>query len=136
MIELWGLFVGSFLASTLLPGGSEALLILLANESNHSAFILLVLATVGNTLGGLTSWGIGWWLALKVPTKFLEDPKNNRALSRIQDHGAPILLLSWVPIVGDPLCVAAGYVGVKWPIAIIYMAIGKCIRYAVILSFI
>ncbi|MCG8091016.1 MAG: DedA family protein, partial [Candidatus Thiodiazotropha endolucinida] len=63
---------------------------------------------MGNTLGGLSSWLIGWWLAKRFPQKGLKDQRQRQALERIGRYGSPALLLSWLPVVGDPLCLAAG----------------------------
>ena len=59
--------------------------------------------------------------------------KSQVALERVQRYGAPVLLLSWVPLVGDPLCVAAGWLRVNWVWALVYMAVGKGVRYAFII---
>jgi membrane protein YqaA with SNARE-associated domain len=79
-------------------------------------------ATLGNTLGGLTTYGIGRLVPhRKVPS--------TRALDWVRRHGAFALLLSWVPLVGDALCAAAGWLRVKWWAAAIAMAVGKLARY-------
>lgn len=130
---LWGLFISSFLASTLLPGGSEAVLVYSLLESDTAPSTLLFIATLGNTLGGLTSWLIGRWLRSKLPGSRLKKPEQLRALERIRQHGAPILLLSWVPVIGDPLCVAAGWARVALLPSLIFIALGKGARYAFII---
>ncbi len=107
------IFTSSFLASTLLPGGSEAMLIFAANEHPGTQSTLWFLATVGNTLGGLSCWLIGWWLIRRFPQRGLRDPHHSHALERIAKHGSPALLFSWLPVVGDPLCLAAGWSGVR-----------------------
>ena len=71
---LWGLFISSFLASTLLPGGSEAILLLSSHHNLASSGTLLMIATLGNTLGGMTSWGIGYWLRWRFPDAGLKKP--------------------------------------------------------------
>jgi len=129
-----GLFIGSFLASTLLPGGSEAMLLLAVQQQMASPSSLWLLATTGNTLGGLSSWLLGWWLAWRFPGRGLQKPEQHRALTRISRHGAPLLLLSWLPLVGDPLCVAAGWSGIHWLPATLYIAAGKALRYALLLG--
>jgi membrane protein YqaA with SNARE-associated domain len=133
MIEpgtLWTLFGGSFLAATLLPGGSEALLLYTLYETQNPPLLLWTAATLGNTLGGLSSWGIGWWLARRFPWRRLEEARQQRALERIRRHGSPALLLSWVPVVGDPLCLAAGWTGIRLLPALLFMGAGKGLRYA------
>ncbi len=127
----WGLFVSAFVSSTLAPGGSEALLLLLLHQGSHSPVWLLALATVGNTLGGATSVAIGRWLAHRF------DPSKNRhharAVAWLRRHGSPLLLLSWLPVVGDPLCVAAGWLRLPWPAALLFIALGKGGRYALLI---
>ncbi len=130
---LWGIFASSFLAATLLPGGSEALLALAVNQAAAPLPALWLAATVGNTLGGLTSWGIGWWLARRFPGRGLRRPEQQRALARIRHWGSPLLLLSWLPLVGDPLCVAAGWAGVRLLPATLFIALGKGARYAALM---
>jgi len=132
-LALWGLFSSSFLASTLLPGGSEVVLAYSALGQLASLPLLWLAATLGNTLGGLTSWGIGWWLLRKFPKRGLHKPAHQKALARLQRHGSPLLLLSWAPIIGDPLCVAAGWAGIRLLPALLFMAIGKGLRYALLL---
>ncbi len=129
--SLLALFISSFLAATLLPGGSEAVLVgvLLAYPELH--WSALVLATVGNTLGGMSSYLIG---------RFLPDEKamlkklgrNTRGLEWVRRHGTPILLLSWAPLIGDVLCVAAGWLRANWLWALLFIAVGKFARYLVI----
>jgi membrane protein YqaA with SNARE-associated domain len=130
---LWTLFSSSFLASTLLPGGSEAVLGFSALEYSTPWLSLWVVATLGNTLGGLTSWLIGWWLMRRFPQKGLHKPEHHKAQQRIERYGSPILLLSWLPVIGDPLCLAAGWSGIRLLPATLFIAIGKGIRYAALL---
>ena len=133
-LVLWGLFGSSFLAATLLPGGSEATLALAVNQAMAPLWALWLAATLGNTLGGLTSWGIGWWLNRRFPDRGLHKPEHRRALARIQRHGSPLLLLSWLPLVGDPLCVAAGWAGIRLLPALLFIGIGKGARYALLMA--
>ena len=128
------LFLGSFLASTLLPGGSEAMLLYSVYQQPAAAASLWLIATAGNTLGGLSSWFIGWWLARRFPQRGLSKPEHRRALARISRHGGPLLLFSWLPVVGDPLCVAAGWSGIRLYPAILFIACGKGLRYAALLG--
>jgi len=128
-VGLGSLFVSAFLSATLLPGGSEVVLAYLAGDENHDGVILLAVASAGNTLGGMTSWLIG----RLIPAGRLQRPQLHPAVDRIRKYGRPALLLSWLPIIGDPLCVAAGWLRVSWQWALLYIAIGKTARYAVIL---
>ncbi len=135
-LTLWGVFSGSFLASTLLPGGSEALLLLVASQNSHDPFLLWGIATAGNTLGGMSSWLIGWLIKRQLTNRPFDINKHQQALDRIEQYGSPALLLSWLPIMGDPLCLAAGWLGIRPLPALIYISIGKGVRYAVLLFFI
>ena len=128
-----GLFVGSFLASTLLPGGSEALLAWELQQNPDAATLLWTVATLGNTLGGLSSWLIGWWLARRFPARDLDDQRQRRAVQRVARYGSPVLLLSWLPVIGDPLCLAAGWSGVRLLPATLFILTGKAVRYAALI---
>lgn len=137
VIETWGLyglFVTAFLSSTLLPGGSEALLMALALKGQHDAGQLLLVATLGNTLGGMTSWGVGRLLVWRFPGTRPKKAEHRKAVERMSRWGAPLLLFSWLPVIGDPLCVAAGWLRISAWAAVVMIAIGKGIRYAVLLS--
>ena len=131
---LLALFIGSFLASTLLPGGSEAMLLFMFQQQPESRTALWSVATLGNTLGGLSSWLVGWWLARRYPEMGLHDPRQQRALHQLSRRGSPILLFSWLPVVGDPLCLAAGWSGVRILPATLFIGLGKGLRYALLLG--
>lgn len=129
-MDLTALFFSAFLAATLLPGGSEALLVYLDHISQHGFWILLATATVGNTLGGMVSYAMG----RIIPAHRLSKPNLQRALIKIRQYGAPILVLAWVPFVGDALCVAAGWVRLNWISAAVFIGIGKTARYALVMA--
>ncbi|MFA7292484.1 MAG: YqaA family protein [Rhodocyclaceae bacterium] len=120
---LAGLFAASFLAATLLPGGSEALLFAFLRAHPDQLWVALLLATLGNTLGGMTSWACGRWLP-----KWQKMEKRPQ-LDRVRHQGAPVLLLSWLPLIGDALCVAAGWLRLHWLPCALFMALGKFARY-------
>jgi len=130
--SLWGLFLSAFISSTLLPGGSEAVLMLLAANSAGDKLVLLAVATLGNTLGGMSSWALGRFIAWRFPARRFA-AKQQRAIGRIQRWGSPALLLSWLPVVGDPLCLAAGWLRIHWLSSLLFIAAGKAARYAVLL---
>lgn len=120
---LWGLFVASFLAATLLPGGSEAVLFGVLKLHREQLWTALGVATLGNTLGGMSSYLIGRIIPQRKPLK---------GLATIQRYGSPALLASWVPFIGDPLCVAAGWLRVSPWSSALFIALGKFLRYWVI----
>lgn len=128
--SLWSLFFSAFLSSTLLPGSSEALLIAYLSQG-FEPFSLLTVATVGNTIGGLTSWLLGFWLIKKYPNSI---PKklSPESIQRLRRWGWPILLLSWLPVIGDPLCLAAGWLRLNFYWSVLAIALGKLIRYSAI----
>ncbi len=132
--SLLGLFLSAFLSSTILPGSSEIVLVALATQNHSPQWDLLAVATAGNTLGGMTSWVLGWVIAIRYPLTELSKESQRRAVERVREWGSPILLLSWVPVIGDPLCVAAGWLRISWLGALVYIAIGKALRYWVLLS--
>ena len=132
-INLWGLFLSAFLSASLLPGGSEWMLGWLVAQQQYNPVLLLALATIGNTLGGMSSWLIGWLIAIRYPARRLDKDRHQQALARIETHGAPVLLLSWLPVIGDPLCLAAGWLRINWLASLVYIALGKALRYAVVM---
>jgi len=131
-MTLWLLFFSAFISSTLFPGGSEAILAYLASEAEHSLSLLIIIATLGNTLGAMTSWGIGRLISLRYSAEKLSKASQQKAVERLQHYGSPVLLLSWLPVVGDPLCVAAGWLRIHWLSSLVFIAMGKLLRYLVI----
>jgi membrane protein YqaA with SNARE-associated domain len=125
---LAGLFLASFLSATLLPGGSEAVLIAVVHQHPDQAMAALLLATLGNTLGGMTTYGMARWLPQKVGAG---DTAMKR-LDALRRHGAPLLLFAWTPIIGDALCAAAGWLRLPPIPCALWMALGKAARYALV----
>ena len=123
---LLGLFTVSFLSATLLPGGSELVLFALLKLHPEQTVAALVLATIGNTLGGMLTYGMARWLPQHI------EPQKS-ALARL--WGAPVLLLAWAPVIGDLLCVAAGWLRLSWLPCLLWMGLGKAARYVLIVSF-
>ncbi len=131
--SLVGLFLSAFLSSTILPGSSEMMLAALATQGDLPPLYLLAVATAGNTLGGMSSWVLGWVMALRYPLTELSKEGQRRAVERIREWGSPILLFSWVPVIGDPLCVAAGWLRISWISALLFIGVGKALRYWLLL---
>lgn len=129
-----GLFLSALISSTLLPGGSEALLAWLVASGEHSLWLLLLMATVGNVLGSLITWGMGYWVAHRFPLRALDKPEHQRARHWIERYGALVLLLAWLPVVGDPLCFVAGWLRVNLFASLVAITLGKLLRYAVIIG--
>ena len=122
------LFLVSFVSATLLPLGSEPALFGLLQLNPGLFWPAIGIATLGNTLGGAVSWWMGLG-ASKVADKYAHSRHHLRALDRPERLGPKACLLSWLPIVGDPLCAVAGWLKLPfWP-CVGYMAIGKFMRY-------
>ena len=122
---LAALFAAAFVSATVLPANSELVLLAVLRASPGSAAAAIALATLGNTLGGLTTYGIGRLL----PARGEVAP---RLVAAVRKYGAAALLLAWVPLVGDGLCAAAGWLRVPLWAATAAMAVGKAARYWVI----
>lgn len=157
-IGLPAVFMMSLLGATLLPGGSEPVLLGYLSVMPHMFWVAIGVATVGNTLGGLISYGMGAgahglfgrWRGRRRPrptdraltvemgstvpqtTPPTLTPARRRAEKWAQRFGAPILLLAWLPVVGDPLCAVAGWLRLSVWQCVVYMAIGKFGRYVML----
>lgn len=128
-----GLFLSSFLAATILPFSSEIVLgVLLLNGFNPVASVGV--ATFGNVLGSFVNYAIGLWGGLFFIRKVagISPDEFAAATRRFHKYGILSLLFAWVPIIGDPLTVAAGVLKVNLFLFFILVASGKLIRYAVI----
>ena len=119
------LFVAAFVSATVLPANSELVLVAVVKSFPDRAALAVAVATVGNTLGGLTTYGLG----RLVPARSMPSGKS---LAWVRRYGAAALFLSWVPLVGDALCAAAGWLRVPLAQAALAMALGKLARYVVV----
>ena len=134
-IGLVVLFVCAVLAATLLPLGSEPVLLALLAFYPELLLPSLLVASVGNTLGGAIGWWMGYgaerWMAKRLNQDHVT--VHMHALNWLERIGPPACLGAWLPIIGDPLCVVAGYLRLPfWP-CLAYMAIGKCLRYLLLI---
>ncbi len=128
------LFLCATLAATLLPLGSEPVLLALLAFHPDLVWPALLTASVGNTFGGVIGWWMGWGAERWLTQHLNQDQVNThrRALNWLQHLGPKACLGAWLPIIGDPLCVVAGYLRLPfWP-CVVYMAIGKTLRYVVL----
>lgn len=144
-LSLSGLFLSSFLAATLLPGGSEAVLFGVLKLNPGLLWPALTLATLGNTLGGLSSYLLGRILPNSLPegrphlNPLLQAGEEANVkgtcsewLAFVHRYGSPALLLAWAPLIGDALCVAAGWLRLNAVYVALFMATGKLARYLAI----
>lgn len=155
-LSLWGLFLSSLLGATLLPGGSELVLVAVLKAHPELFWPALILGTLGNTLGGMISFGMGWMLpqfqhggaersgaggtalGSHTPTGMATDESSRaktqqlKHVERVRRYGAPVLLLAWLPLVGDALCVAAGWLRLNPLLVLLFMLAGKLARYALV----
>ncbi len=134
-LGLWGLFLASFLAATILPFSSEAVLAAMALGSWSGQSLLLV-ASAGNTLGGLTNYAIGRWIPQEKLFRRLriDASKAERWRGLVQRYGPWSALLCWLPFIGDALAVALGLFRAHFVASAVLMFIGKAVRYAVVLT--
>lgn len=121
------LFGSSFLSVTLLPGSSEAVLVALLIAQKGSVYGLLLAASVGNTLGGLTNILLGRLMPPKGQGRW-----HDTAMTWLHRLGPAALIFSWLPVVGDLLCVLAGWLRFAWLPSVLFLAMGKTLRYIVI----
>ncbi|EHZ2549845.1 DedA family protein [Vibrio vulnificus] len=125
---LWVLFFTGFLSATLLPGGSEASLIATLSLNQFPISHIIIVATLGNTLGGLTNY----WLGLLFPNRTQQEKHGHTALRWLAKYGYWGLFFSWLPVIGDPLCLAAGWLRMKFLPCLALIALGKAVRYSVL----
>lgn len=129
---LSGLFISAFISATIAPGGSEVVLAYLVRQGHHQTVQLLAIATLGNTLGALTTWALGALAAKKFPATALLPKDKQKALGLLQKYGVWALLFSWLPIIGDALCFAGGWLRLALGSACLLIMLGKLGRYAAI----
>lgn len=127
-VGLGAVFVIAFVSATLLPLGSEPAVFALVKLEPAMFWPAVLVATAGNTLGGAVTWWMGYG-AERAYEKATHHPADHRALRWLERFGAKACLLSWLPVVGDPLCAVAGWLRLPfWP-CVAWMALGKFLRY-------
>ena len=132
------LFAISFLAATILPFSSELTLAGLIATSNYDNLLLLIVASLGNTLGSVVNWALGFYSRNLTTKKWFpfKDKQIENSSKWFSKFGKWSLLFAWVPIIGDPLTLAAGLFKVKFLEFLILVSIGKVSRYFLIYYFI
>jgi membrane protein YqaA with SNARE-associated domain len=121
--SLWSLLIGSFIAATLIPISSEVMLFAVLRLHPELFWPAIAVATLGNSAGGMVSYAMGRYIPHRREVKYE---------AYLKRHGPSMLLLAWVPLVGDALCIAAGWLRLAWLPCLLYMAVGKAARYLVV----
>ncbi len=126
-LSLASLFASSFLSSTLLPGNSEVVLVAMLLTGVSQPWLLVLIATMGNSLGGLTNVILGRFFPLREKSRWQE-----KAVGWLKRYGAATLLLSWMPVIGDLLCLLAGWMRISWGPVLFFLCLGKALRYVLL----
>ncbi len=134
MLNYLVLFSSAFVAATLIPAQSEAVLLGMLHLSQQSVFILVFFATLGNVLGSTVNWWLGTQLQRYKERSWF--PVNGKRLKQMQGHykryGSWVLLFSWVPVIGDPITLVAGVLKENIYRFLILVTIAKAGRYLII----
>jgi membrane protein YqaA with SNARE-associated domain len=129
-----GLFVAAFGAATLLPLQSEAVLVGLLLSGYYNLWLLLAIATLGNVLGSVVNWLLGRWVEHFKGRRWF--PVSDKHLEKARNHyarwGHWTLLLSWVPVIGDPLTLVAGVMREPLWRFLLLVTLAKSVRYGVL----
>lgn len=134
------MFISAFLSATVLPGNSEIVFVSLAAAIQLPAdhyftlpiLALLLSAVIGNSLGSLTTYWVGRWFP-QADFSCSNSKKVRWVFGKISQYGTVTLLLSWLPVVGDLFCAVAGWLRLNWLSSLIYIVIGKTLRYLFLL---
>lgn len=122
-LSLLSLFASSFLSATLLPGNSEVVLVAMLVSGVSHPWVLVLTATMGNSLGGVTNVILGRFFPLRKTSRWQE-----KATGWLKRYGAATLLLSWMPVIGDLLCLLAGWMRIPWGRTIFfYVLVRRCV---------
>ena len=125
-VGLPAIFVVAFVSATIMPMATEPVLFGFVKLNPELFWPAIVVATIGNTLGGMVTYYMGYGAH-----ELLAHDKPSVHLRWLQRLGAPVLLLSWVPLIGDALCAMAGWLRLAWRPVLLWMALGKFIRFVV-----
>lgn len=131
----FSLFISCFLSATILPFASEVGLAAVI-ASGYDPITSVAIATIGNSLGGITNYYLGkFGKFLWMKKGSIESQKQKKITNYITKYGSFCALLSWAPIIGDPLLVMLGFMRIKLLPVVIFMVVGKLIRYIVVALF-
>ncbi len=128
------LFISAFVSATLLPGSSEIVLVGVLSSNEVAVGLAVLVATIGNTLGSCVNWGIGRFFSHHRSHKWFPVPheKYDRFTTWYQRWGIWSLLLSWLPVIGDPLTVIAGISRTPILVFTTFVFVAKAVRYLVV----
>jgi len=126
-LSFFSLFTSSFLSATLLPGSSEAVLVALLIAGVGPVWALILIATIGNSLGGMTNVILGRFFPQRIQSRW-----QGKAKDWLTRFGPATLLLSWVPLIGDLLCLLAGWLRLSIGPVVFFLCLGKALRYIVV----
>jgi membrane protein YqaA with SNARE-associated domain len=132
-MEYIGLFFSALIASTLLPMGSEFVLVALLNQGGNT-FMLWLVATLGNSIGSCINYVLGFWASDYINNKYHATRAWQQAKTLYKRYGIWSLLFAWLPIVGDPLTLLAGLAQTKFRLFVLLVVFGKGARYALLIS--
>jgi len=127
MLELSGLFFSAIMSSTILPGTSEIYVVSLINFADHSKYLILTIATLGNSIGSMITFYMGSLFKRYKPTSY----KVNKLVLK---YGEWSLLLSWLPLIGDIICIVAGYFKLNPIRSLLIIIFSKALRYIFIIE--
>ena len=127
MLELSGLFFSAIMSSTILPGSSELYVVSLINFADHSKYLILTIATLGNSIGSMITFYMGSLFKRYKPTSY----KVNKLVLK---YGEWSLLLSWLPLIGDIICIVAGYFKLNPIRSLLIIIFSKALRYIFIME--
>ena len=134
MLEIAGLFLAAFAAATLIPAQSETVLVALIVGAAHPVWLLLAVATLGNVLGSVVNWAVGRFLTRFSDRRWF--PVSARQLARATGWyarwGHWTLLGAWIPVIGDPLTLAAGVLREPFWRFVLVLTLAKGWRYLVL----
>ena len=133
MLTYLTLFGSAFLAATILPFSSEVVLYALLDKG-HPAWLLIAVASIGNTLGAMVNWALGRYLLHYQDRRWFYFSADQLAAMqcRFQRYGVWVLLFSWLPLGGDVLPCIAGIMRVRWWWVVLLVGVGKTLRYLVV----
>jgi len=134
LTEYFGLFGAAFLSATVFPFQSEVILFSMLIAEHYQVILLVLFASVGNTLGSCVNWFLGRFIAHFEDRRWfpLSKKQITRAEGWYHQYGRWSLLLSWVPVIGDPLTIVAGVLREPFPVFLALVAVAKTARYVAV----